>query len=73
MANIIGRVHKLGKQNRKLSNMTTNITTVPFSISFCHNADDKNIDMTLNPSYNNTMSYTNTADVHEYPVDTIEK
>ena len=48
MANRIVRVHKLGKQNRKKPDITTNLITVLVSVSFCHNTDDKNIDMTLN-------------------------
>ena len=48
MANRIVRVHKLGKQNKKKPGMTTNILTVPVSNLFCHNTDDKEIDMTLN-------------------------
>ena len=31
MANIIGQVQKLGKQNRNLPGMTTNLLTVPVS------------------------------------------
>ena len=73
MANIIGRVQKLGKQNRNQPDMNTNLLTVSFLINFFHNTDDKNIDMTLNSSSTNTMSSNTTSDVHEKPAETIEK
>ena len=47
MTNIIGRVQKLGKHNRKRLDMTTNLLAVPVSFSFCHNTDDRNKDTTL--------------------------
>ena len=73
MANRIGQVQKLGKQNRKRPDMSTNIITFLVSILFCHNPDNKNIGMTLNLSSTKNISYTTTADVHEEPADTIEK
>ena len=45
---------------------------VPVSISFCHNQNDKNIDMTLNSISTNTRSYTNTSGVHKKPPGSIE-
>ena len=48
IANGIGRVHKIGKHNRKKPGMTTNPLTVPIQISKFHNTKDKKIDMTLN-------------------------
>ena len=53
--------------------MTTNILTVPVSISFLHNKNDKNVVMTLNSSSTNTTPSTTTAAAHEKPADTIEK
>ena len=73
MANRIGRVHKLGKQNKKGPGMNNNILTVSIESSFCHNKDDINIDMTLNSSSNNTVLSTTTAAVHEKPDDTTDK
>ena len=73
MTNRIGRVHKLGKQNRRQTDMNTNILTFPVFISFCNNTNYKNIDMTVNSSSNNNMSYTSTSGVHEKPDDAIEK
>ena len=52
--------------------MTTNILTVPVSISFFHNQNYKNIDMTLNSISTNTTSSTNTSGVHKKPPDSIE-
>ena len=45
MANKLGQVHKIGKQNRTCPDITNNIITVPDSILFCHNKYDKDIDM----------------------------
>ena len=68
MAYGIGRLQILGKQNRKQSGMSTNILTVPVSISKCHNTKDNFFYMKLNSLSTNT----NDA-VHEKPADTIEK
>ena len=73
MANIIGRVHKLGKKNIKQPDMITDIIKVPVSISFSHNTNDKNIDMTLNSSSTTTLLSTITAAAHEKPAESIEK
>ena len=73
MANRIGRVDKLGKQNRKQPEMSTNIIKFPVSISLCHNTDDKYIYMTLNSSSTDTMLSTTTFSVHEKPAYIIEK
>ena len=73
MANRTSRVHKLSKHYIKQHARTDNLLTLPVSIWFCHNTDDKCIDMELNaPSTNNTSS-TTTADVQEKPADTIGK
>ena len=68
MANRIVQFHKLGKHNSKRTDMNTNLLTVPFSISFCHNKYNKNIDMKLKPSGTTTMSSTNTYSVHKKKV-----
>ena len=65
--------YSLGNQNRKRPEITTNLLKVPVSINFCHNTDDKNIDMKLKSSCTNTMFYTTTAAVYEKPADKIEK
>ena len=43
MANRIGRSHKVDKQNINWSDMTTNLLTVPVSISKCHNKNIKTL------------------------------
>ena len=53
--------------------MTTTLLTVPVSILFGHNRDDKIIDMKLKSSLNNTMLCVTTAALHEKPADTIEE
>ena len=50
MANKIYRVHKLVKQKRKGPDIATNLPTVYVSISKCHNANGKNIDMKIESS-----------------------
>ena len=73
MANRIGRVHKLGKQNRKQPDMITNLIKVPVSTLYSHNTNYKNIDMTLNSSSTTILLSTITAAAHEKPADSIEK
>ena len=53
--------------------MTTNLFTVPVSISNYHNTKDNRIDMKLRSSSTNTMSSTTTDTLQEKPADTIEK
>ena len=48
--------------------MTTNILTVPVSISFCHKTNYKNIDITINSYSTNTTLSTTTDAVHEKSV-----
>ena len=64
MANRIGRVQKLGKQNRKQPETTTNLLTVPASILFCQNKNDKEIDKIIKSSSTNNMLSSTTAAVH---------
>ena len=64
MAKRIGQVHKLGKNNRNQPGITTNLLTVPLSISFFHSTNDKKMDMALNSSSTNNMLSTDTDDVH---------
>ena len=72
MSNRIGRVHKLGKHNRKRPDMTTNLLKAPVLISSFHNIDDKNIYMTINSSSINTMLSTDTSAIKEKHSDIIE-
>ena len=53
--------------------MTTDVIKAPFSISRCHNTNNKNIDMTLTSSSTNNMLYITNDAIHNKPADTIEK
>ena len=65
MSNIIGRAHKLGKQNRKCSYMASSILLTDESTAICTNIQYPNIEGIYTSVTTDIMLPTTTANVLE--------